>query len=162
MFVGIAILCFISSVAGIIVGIAILCFISPVAGIITVVINLTILYLCGRIKDYEASIHPLSSNVFGDIETGSNQDDDNSNSFPTFADDFHNNKISGIDHFPTLVLGESLRLPRLNHDTCARCLVEYEPSDTLRSIPGCSHYFHAQCIDPWLQLKSTCPLCRGS
>ena len=68
-----------------------------------------------------------------------------------YSADYDHIEINVIDHFPTIVLGESRRLPRLNQDTCAKCLGEYEPKDTLRIVPVCNHYFHAQCIDPWLE-----------
>ncbi|XP_048131639.1 putative RING-H2 finger protein ATL21A [Rhodamnia argentea] len=53
------------------------------------------------------------------------------------------------------------QLPRPNDNTCAICLSEYQPKETLRTIPACGHYFHAQCIDRWLRRNASCPLCRG-
>ncbi|XAR52225.1 hypothetical protein NMG60_11020173 [Bertholletia excelsa] len=75
--------------------------------------------------------------------------------------------ISGLDgptieSFPKVVLGESRRLPKPDHATCSICLCEYKPKDTLRSIPECQHCFHAECIDEWLRLNATCPVCRTS
>ena len=79
-----------------------------------------------------------------------------------YSADYDHIEINVIDHFPTIVLEESRRLPRLNQDTYAICLGEYKPRDTLRIVPVCNHYFHAQCIDPWLKLNFTCLLCRKS
>ncbi|KAI4335475.1 hypothetical protein L6164_014119 [Bauhinia variegata] len=45
---------------------------------------------------------------------------------------------------------------------CAVCLCEFEPEDTLRLLPKCSHAFHMECIDTWLLSHSTCPLCRAN
>ncbi|XP_059644995.1 putative RING-H2 finger protein ATL21A [Cornus florida] len=67
-----------------------------------------------------------------------------------------------IESYPKTVLGESRRLPNPQDGTCPICLSEYQPKDTLRSIPECNHYFHATCIDEWLGMNSTCPLCRNS
>ncbi|XP_059640873.1 putative RING-H2 finger protein ATL21A [Cornus florida] len=67
-----------------------------------------------------------------------------------------------IESYPTTVLGESRRLPNPQDGTCPICLSEYQPKDTLRTIPDCDHYFHANCIDEWLRMNSTCPLCRNS
>ncbi|GAB4857553.1 hypothetical protein Ancab_015461 [Ancistrocladus abbreviatus] len=68
-----------------------------------------------------------------------------------------------IESYPTTVLGESRRLPEpCNDGICSICLSEYVPQETLRVIPECNHCFHAQCIDEWLRMKATCPLCRNS
>ncbi|KAL8193516.1 hypothetical protein R6Q57_026651 [Mikania cordata] len=45
---------------------------------------------------------------------------------------------------------------------CAVCLSEFVESDELRLLPTCSHAFHMNCIDTWLQSNSTCPLCRDT
>ncbi|KAI3421456.1 RING-type domain-containing protein, partial [Psidium guajava] len=67
-----------------------------------------------------------------------------------------------IESYPKTQLGESRRLPKPNDTTCPICLGEYQPKETLRSIPDCNHYFHVDCIDEWLRLNATCPLCRKS
>ncbi|KAF7147489.1 hypothetical protein RHSIM_Rhsim03G0207000 [Rhododendron simsii] len=67
-----------------------------------------------------------------------------------------------INSFPQVVLGESRRLPKPDDSTCPICLSEYRPRETLRSIPECRHCFHADCIDEWLRLNATCPVCRNS
>jgi hypothetical protein len=42
---------------------------------------------------------------------------------------------------------------------CPICSEDYVvPEDVLR-IP-CSHYFHNDCVMPWLEAKRTCPMCR--
>ncbi|KAF9378622.1 E3 ubiquitin-protein ligase znrf3 [Podila verticillata] len=43
--------------------------------------------------------------------------------------------------------------------SCTICLCEYEPDDLLRQMP-CQHLFHKECVDEWLKLKRTCPLCK--
>ncbi|KAJ6701853.1 RING-H2 FINGER PROTEIN ATL20-LIKE [Salix koriyanagi] len=75
--------------------------------------------------------------------------------------------ISGLDgrtieSYPKTQLGESGRLPKPHDNTCPICLSEYQAKDTLRTIPDCNHYFHASCIDEWLKMNATCPLCRNS
>ncbi|MED6185467.1 hypothetical protein PIB30_057300 [Stylosanthes scabra] len=45
---------------------------------------------------------------------------------------------------------------------CSICLGDYKGSDVLRILPDCEHVFHLKCIDPWLRLHPTCPLCRTS
>ncbi|KAK7278750.1 hypothetical protein RJT34_23786 [Clitoria ternatea] len=54
---------------------------------------------------------------------------------------------------------------RKSHSTatcCSICLGDYKNSDLLRVLPDCEHLFHLKCIDPWLRLHPTCPLCRTS
>ncbi|GAB0197963.1 E3 ubiquitin-protein ligase RNF43 [Grus japonensis] len=41
---------------------------------------------------------------------------------------------------------------------CAICLEEFSEGQELRII-SCSHEFHQECVDPWLQQHHTCPLC---
>ncbi|XP_004306676.1 PREDICTED: putative RING-H2 finger protein ATL21A [Fragaria vesca subsp. vesca] len=67
-----------------------------------------------------------------------------------------------IESYQKLVLGESRRLPGPNDTTCAICLSEYLIKDTVRCIPECKHCFHAECVDEWLKLNSTCPVCRNN
>ena len=43
---------------------------------------------------------------------------------------------------------------------CAVCLNEFQQGEKLRVIPNCSHAFHIDCIDVWLQNNANCPLCR--
>ncbi|KAI3412843.1 RING-type domain-containing protein [Psidium guajava] len=45
---------------------------------------------------------------------------------------------------------------------CTVCLNEFQEQDLLRVLPNCSHAFHSDCIDMWLQSNSRCPLCRMS
>ncbi|CAK7327243.1 unnamed protein product [Dovyalis caffra] len=45
---------------------------------------------------------------------------------------------------------------------CAVCLNEFQEAEKLRRIPNCSHIFHIDCIDVWLQSNANCPLCRTS
>ncbi|PON88698.1 43kDa postsynaptic protein [Trema orientale] len=44
---------------------------------------------------------------------------------------------------------------------CAVCLGEFEEGEKLRTLGGCSHSFHAPCIDMWLFSHATCPICRA-
>ncbi|XP_059440783.1 putative RING-H2 finger protein ATL21A isoform X1 [Corylus avellana] len=67
-----------------------------------------------------------------------------------------------IESYPKTLLGESRRLPKPSDNTCPICLSEYQPKEELRTIPECNHYFHVNCIDEWLKLNGTCPLCRNS
>ncbi|XP_039788675.1 RING-H2 finger protein ATL34-like [Panicum virgatum] len=43
---------------------------------------------------------------------------------------------------------------------CTLCLTAFDDGDELQLLPQCSHAFHSDCIDPWLEDHVTCPLCR--
>ncbi|KAK9715380.1 hypothetical protein RND81_06G161300 [Saponaria officinalis] len=43
---------------------------------------------------------------------------------------------------------------------CSVCLTEFEEIEILRLLPKCKHGFHMECIDQWLKIHSSCPLCR--
>ncbi|GAB2218918.1 hypothetical protein Droror1_Dr00002151 [Drosera rotundifolia] len=54
-----------------------------------------------------------------------------------------------------------------HHSTCSSaccsiCLGDYKETDVLRLLPDCGHLFHLKCVDPWLRLRPTCPICRSS
>ncbi|XP_034887997.1 E3 ubiquitin-protein ligase At1g63170 isoform X3 [Populus alba] len=42
---------------------------------------------------------------------------------------------------------------------CCICLSAYEDGAELRQLP-CSHHFHCTCVDKWLYINATCPLCK--
>ncbi|KAK3126963.1 hypothetical protein QOZ80_7AG0566080 [Eleusine coracana subsp. coracana] len=42
---------------------------------------------------------------------------------------------------------------------CCICLCPYEDGVELRELP-CNHHFHCTCIDKWLHINATCPLCK--
>ncbi|CAG8515779.1 9662_t:CDS:1, partial [Scutellospora calospora] len=45
-------------------------------------------------------------------------------------------------------------------ETCAICLEDFDEGDNIRELP-CRHWYHVECIDPWLTTKSSsCPLCK--
>lgn len=68
---------------------------------------------------------------------------------------------SRIEKYPRIQLGESGQLPKSIDNVCSICLSEYKPKETLRSMPQCNHHFHVECIDVWLKMNATCPLCRN-
>ncbi|KDP25298.1 hypothetical protein JCGZ_20454 [Jatropha curcas] len=107
-------------------------------------------YLCGRIRTYSRSSrgHSATQLPITFLETP-----------PRMA--AAGLDLPTIELYPKTLLGESRRLPKPNDNTCPICLCEYEPKETLRTIPECNHYFHADCIDEWLKMNATCPLCRN-
>lgn len=45
---------------------------------------------------------------------------------------------------------------------CSICLADYRQTDVLQLLPDCGHLFHLKCVNPWLRLHPSCPLCRKS
>ncbi|KAJ0881616.1 putative transcription factor C2H2 family [Helianthus annuus] len=42
---------------------------------------------------------------------------------------------------------------------CCICLAKYADNDLLRELP-CTHFFHIECVDKWLKINASCPLCK--
>lgn len=42
---------------------------------------------------------------------------------------------------------------------CAICTADYRPPEQVRTLP-CKHYYHVGCIDEWLKVAPSCPLCK--
>ncbi|XP_022872351.1 E3 ubiquitin-protein ligase At1g12760-like [Olea europaea var. sylvestris] len=47
----------------------------------------------------------------------------------------------------------------LENVECCICLCAYDDGTELRELP-CRHHFHSACIDKWLYMNPTCPLCK--
>ena len=46
------------------------------------------------------------------------------------------------------------------NNVCSICLMEFEEDHMCIILPGCGHCFNDECIEEWLNTKSTCPYCR--
>ncbi|XP_029780120.1 E3 ubiquitin-protein ligase RNF133 [Suricata suricatta] len=46
-----------------------------------------------------------------------------------------------------------------NGGSCVVCFDVYKPNDTVRVLT-CKHFFHKNCIDPWILSHGTCPVCK--
>lgn len=67
-----------------------------------------------------------------------------------------------VESYPKVVYSSSQPLPHLQDTSCSICLGDYKDGDMLRMLPECRHMFHAPCIDAWLRLHASCPMCRTS
>ncbi|TKY65383.1 RING-H2 finger protein ATL67 [Spatholobus suberectus] len=71
--------------------------------------------------------------------------------------------ISIINSYHTFPYGKTNGATTCAHDTtCSICISDYEESEMLRMMPQCRHYFHRDCVDKWLKVNASCPVCRNS
>ncbi|XP_047046012.1 RING-H2 finger protein ATL74-like [Lolium rigidum] len=70
-------------------------------------------------------------------------------------------RLTDPDQLPVSVYDSSSDDPAGGKAECAVCIVEFRDGDLARLLPRCGHRFHAACVDAWLRLHSTCPLCRA-
>ncbi|CAL4932126.1 unnamed protein product [Urochloa decumbens] len=45
-------------------------------------------------------------------------------------------------------------------EDCPICLEPFADDDGVRVVPACGHLYHAHCIDRWLDMRNSCPVCR--
>lgn len=55
---------------------------------------------------------------------------------------------------------EEAETPVYKNDPCTICLEPYDSEKKIIKFNKCSHFFHSVCIENWLKLKSSCPLCK--
>ncbi|CAA7406146.1 unnamed protein product [Spirodela intermedia] len=60
-------------------------------------------------------------------------------------------KKEAVDALPTVKVEENL--------SCSVCLEDFARGEEAKEMP-CKHRFHNGCILPWLELHSSCPVCR--
>ncbi|KAL8170754.1 hypothetical protein V2J09_022558 [Rumex salicifolius] len=73
-----------------------------------------------------------------------------------------NRNNSGTDGSETGVVGAGTEKERVisgEDAVCCICLADYANNDELKELP-CSHLFHKDCVDKWLQINALCPLCK--
>ncbi|XP_020822045.1 E3 ubiquitin-protein ligase RNF133 [Phascolarctos cinereus] len=66
-------------------------------------------------------------------------------------------KAFGQLHLRVLKEGDEETNP--NGDSCVVCFEAYKPNDIVR-ILTCKHFFHKNCIDPWILAHGNCPMCK--
>ncbi|XP_022983126.1 RING-H2 finger protein ATL70-like [Cucurbita maxima] len=70
-----------------------------------------------------------------------------------------------INEYPKILYSEKKlegKMESAAASGCSICLGDYKNEDVLRLLPDCGHMFHSGCIDPWLRLNPSCPVCRTS
>ncbi|GAB4844535.1 hypothetical protein Ancab_037915 [Ancistrocladus abbreviatus] len=74
------------------------------------------------------------------------------NSYPKFP---YNKKRGEIDN-------SNKNSDSNSNSMCSICLCDYKEGEMLRMMPDCKHFFHLCCLDAWLRLNGSCPVCRNS
>lgn len=59
-----------------------------------------------------------------------------------------------------VVFSADTRLARAEAE-CAICLSEFVDGERVRVLPNCGHGFHANCVEEWIVVRSSCPTCRA-
>ncbi|KAK9935140.1 hypothetical protein M0R45_022252 [Rubus argutus] len=59
---------------------------------------------------------------------------------------------ASINAMPSVKIGESGR-------ECPICLEQFEVDGDAKEMP-CKHLFHGDCVDKWLKIHGSCPVCR--
>ncbi|XP_051119151.1 E3 ubiquitin-protein ligase At1g63170-like [Andrographis paniculata] len=93
---------------------------------------------------------------------------DSINSLPTYKFKRKKNrsgnnkdKSLGKDEGGRVAVGtENERAISAEDAVCCICLAKYVHNDELRELP-CSHFFHKECVDRWLKINASCPLCKA-
>ncbi|KAL5544858.1 hypothetical protein UlMin_008642 [Ulmus minor] len=62
-----------------------------------------------------------------------------------------------VENLPTLILTKED--VENNNTLCAVCKDELNVGEKAKLLP-CSHRYHGDCIDPWLRIRNSCPVCR--
>mgnify|MGYP000864554440 FL=1 len=71
----------------------------------------------------------------------------------------HSRKQKGKSHLSPPEKGESNIEGPSSDDICAICIENYKDGDEIRNLP-CEHKFHKDCVDHWLVVKNSCPVCK--
>lgn len=126
-------------------------------GIILIIVVITLLsHFCNRRSTAPLPSDNPSSTTSNSLTNVTTQPDDES--ITTGLDD------ATLRSFPKLLYAHA----KLHKDKstasccCSVCLADYKDKDMLRLLPDCGHLFHLKCVDPWLRLNPTCPICRNS
>jgi len=61
-----------------------------------------------------------------------------------------------LKHLKTLTIAQEHVDKKLD---CGICKDEYAVGDEVKQLP-CEHFFHRPCIEKWLTMSNSCPLCR--
>lgn len=132
-------------------------------GILVFLIFITYLYyIYNRYRaagDTNVNNFFLRRNSIATTTTGATTDDDSVISAREGLDE------TTLQAYPKLLYSQAKNHEGIDSGAasgCSICLQDYKDTDVLRLLPECGHFFHIKCVDPWLKLHPTCPICRNS
>ncbi|KAI4366726.1 hypothetical protein MLD38_022567 [Melastoma candidum] len=64
-----------------------------------------------------------------------------------------------VEGLPVMEVREGMFKGSDGDGACAVCKNNVQVGERVKRLP-CLHYFHEECIVPWLEIRNTCPLCR--
>ncbi|XP_010526187.1 PREDICTED: E3 ubiquitin-protein ligase At1g12760-like [Tarenaya hassleriana] len=89
------------------------------------------------------------------------------NSLPTFKFKLKKRRNSGDENGSSTSEGgvvaagtDKERVISGEDAVCCICLAKYANNEELRELT-CSHFFHKDCVDKWLKINASCPLCKA-
>lgn len=74
-------------------------------------------------------------------------------------------EISAVNSYPVLLYSEAKKHNSGSETVtscCSICLADYKDTEWMKLLPDCGHLFHRDCVDIWLQVNLSCPMCRNS
>ncbi|MED6119170.1 hypothetical protein PIB30_009272 [Stylosanthes scabra] len=114
---------------------------------------------------YLLSNVPFTVSIFADQEGASKEDIEQLSKYK-FRKVENNEKLAGNTQGPVGGIMTECRSDSPSEQVlaeedaeCCICLSSYDDGVELRQLP-CGHHFHCSCIDKWLYINATCPLCK--
>lgn len=90
--------------------------------------------------------------------------------FLRFQNGFYNAELGGVIHVQQTVHETQWPIRGLrtldgvgsaDHDECAICLKCFKETEICWLLVKCGHAFHKSCVENWLKINWSCPLCRA-
>ncbi|XP_019171280.1 PREDICTED: E3 ubiquitin-protein ligase At1g63170-like [Ipomoea nil] len=100
-----------------------------------------LLYICCCVPLFSSIILGYMGPI---TDPGRGASDERLSTLPTWKYNQVESTISGLEN---------------EHQECSICLASYREKEEIRQLP-CSHIFHLKCVDQWLRITSSCPLCK--
>jgi DNA-directed RNA polymerase subunit RPC12/RpoP len=67
--------------------------------------------------------------------------------------------IQNLTQTTFIELMDKMNINDFANKKCAICTDEFEKDEKISSL-DCKHFFHSECLIPWLEIQNTCPNCR--